>query len=1012
MTPERWQQIDRLFHAVLERPPSDRSAFLAQVCRGDIFLRSEVESLIESHEQCDSFIEKPAEDLAAELLGASKTRLRADQVIGHYTIVSLLGSGGMGEVYLARDEKLGRQIAIKLLPNEFTNHPERIRRFELEARAASALNHPNIVTIYEIGQSDSSHFIVTEFIDGQTLRQYMAKSAGGSGMDIAQVLDVAIQIGSALAAAHSAGIVHRDIKPENIMLRGDGFVKVLDFGLAKLGLEQIVQIADEPAPLSMVATNPGVLMGTVRYMSPEQAKGLDVDARTDIWSLGVVLYEMVAGRAPFQGGTPNEVIVSILKKKARSIFHFAEVPEELDRIVAKALRKDRERRYQLAGDLVADLKRLKRDIETEEGLARTSSARHRRVRKVGAAAAAPAPADLATAHVSAFPTVRLEAPVSTGSTEYFANKISSHKKLAALVLTVLLLAGGFGIFRLMRRDRNAAPATPFQAIELLRLTNSGRVNDSAISPDGRYVSYVVESSGKQSIWLRQIANSSNIQIIPPNDLQFYGGTFSRAGDYLYYIAKANNNSIGELYRVPTLGGTAVKLIHDVDGPITLSPDETQLAFVRGSSTGERALMIANSDGTNERKLASRMGYESFSFGGPGWSPDGRTIVCGAAYIEGNGRYLTVVEVNVVDGSIKPLTSQRWKEIGRISWLQDGKGIVFTAAELGSGSTSQLWYMAYPSGKADRISKDLQDYHGASLTSDAKTLVTKQTQTLSSLWIAPNNDADHAFEIHSHKEDSDYGYSYYYRTRFSWMPDGRIMFTSLINGIPSIWVMDATGEGDRQLTSAAGESTFPSTTPDSRYIVFLSDRAGFVNVWRMDIDGSNLKQLTSGEDESWAWSSPDSRWIVYHSAKQGKRTLWRVSIDGGQPEQLTEYPSVAPVVSPDGNWIACYYRLETKVPWRLGIVPLNGGPPVKSFEVPQGVMFQSLVRWTPDGSALAYSVSRDGVSNIWAQPLDGGPSKQITKFKSDHIFWFEWSPDGHQLGLSRGAITSDVVMIRR
>ncbi|MFZ0064006.1 MAG: DPP IV N-terminal domain-containing protein, partial [Pyrinomonadaceae bacterium] len=751
-------------------------------------------------------------------------------------------------------------------------------------------------------------------------------------------------------------------------------------------------------------------MGTVRYMSPEQAKGFEVDSRTDIWSLGVVIYEMITGRAPFHGETPNETIVKILGKKPPLMSQFSEVPEELERIVAKTLCRGREDRYQLAGDLVSDLKRLKRDIDTEEGMARTSSARHRRTRKVGLKKKERA--DLATAHVSAFPTVRLEVQESNASNQYLY-KISNNKRLAALVFTVLLVAGGLGLYKMLRRNRPAVASTiPFQAIELLRLTNSGRVNDSAISPDGRYVSYVVENSGKQSIWLRQVANSNNIQIIPPSDVQFYGGTFSGASDYLYYIAKAPNNSIGELYRVPSLGGTPVKLIHDVDGPITLSPDETQLAFVRGSSTGERALMIADSHGTNERKLASRMGYESFSFGGPAWSPDGRSIVCGAAYIEGNGRFLTVVEVNVVDGSLRNVTSQKWKAIGRISWLKDGKGMVFTAAEQNSGSTSQLWYMDYPSGQAYRISKDLQDYHGASITSDAKTLVTKQTQTVSTLWIAPNNDADHAIDVLSHKEDSDYGYSYYYRTRFSWMPDGQILYVSLINGIPGIWAINVTGADNRQLSKDAAESTFPSVTSDARYIVFLSDRAGFSNVWRMDIDGGNEKQLTSGEDESWAWNSPDSRWVVYHRGQQGKRTLWRVSIDGGQPEQLTDYPSVGPVVSPDGNWISCYYRLETKAPWRLGIVPFNGGPPIKGFEVPPGVMFQSLVRWTPDGSALAYIVNRDGVSNLWTQPLDGGAAKQITNFKSDHIFWFEWSADGRQLGVSRGAITSDVVMIRR
>jgi len=1011
MTPERWQQIDQLFHSVLERPPDVRAEFLEQACRGDKSLRYEVQSLIESHEQSDSFIDKPAEDLAAEFFKASQTRLRPGQLLGHYTIASLLGAGGMGEVYLAKDEKLGRQVAIKLLPAEFTNQQDRVRRFELEARAASGLNHPNIVTIYEIGQSESSHFIATEFIDGQTLRQYMAGSTGSSGMDIAQVMDIAIQIGSALAAAHSAGIVHRDIKPENIMLRGDGFVKVLDFGLAKLALEQTVEVVDEVAPLSMVSTNPGVLMGTVRYMSPEQAKGVEVDSRTDIWSLGVVIYEMITGRAPFAGETPNDAIISILRKVPLSILRFSEVPKELERIVAKTLSKDREGRYQLAGDLVSDLKRLKRDIETEEGMARTSSARHRRTRKVGLKKKERS--DLATAHVSAFPTVRLDVPLNTGSTRFLGSHILNNKKAAALVLALLVLAGGFGLYKLVRRNRSStAPNVPFQAIELLRLTNSGRVNDSAISPDGQYVAYVVENGGKHSIWLREVNTSNNTQIVSPADTQFYGATFSRDSHELYYIAKERNNSIGGLYRVPALGGTPVKIINDVDGPITLSPDEKQFAFVRGSSTGERALMLANVDGTGERKLASRMGYESFSFGGPAWSPDGKGIVSGAAYADDKGRFITVVEVNVADGSIRPLTSQRWKATGRISWLQDGKGLVFTAVEQGSGSTSQLWYMDYRSGQANRISRDLQDYHGASVTSDAKTLITKQTETQSGLWIATNNNADLATEILSHKEDNDYGYSYYYRTRFSWMPDGQIMYTSLTNGVPNIWLMTAAGGGNKQLTNDTVDRAFASATSDSRYIVFISDRVGFLNIWRMDIDGSNQKQLTTGEDDSWAWCSPDSRWVVYHNGQQGRRTLWRVSIDGGQPEQLTDYPSVGPVVSPDGNWISCYYRSELKSPWRLGIVPFNGGQPVKSFEVPQGVLFQSLVRWTPDGSALAYILNRDGVSNIWIQPLDGTPPRQLTNFKSDQIFWFEWSPDGKQLGVSRGTISSDVVMIKR
>lgn len=998
MTPERWQQIDRLFHSVLEMPLSDRADFLQHACGDDEFLRSEVESLIESHERSDGFITAPPGDIAAEFLGNAQRRLRPGQLVGHYIITALLATGGMGEVYLARDEKLGRKIALKLLPAEFTNHPERVRRFELEARAASALNHPNILTIYEIGQSESSHFIATEFVEGQTLRQHISAVTAGSTIDVTRVLDIAIQIASALAAAHSAGIVHRDVKPENIMLRSDGLVKVLDFGLAKLAQEQHTDVINEKSTLSMVSTNPGVVMGTLRYMSPEQARGLEVDARSDIWSLGVVLYETITGTVPFQGRTPKQVILSLLQDEPAPLRDSVQIPSELARIVSKTLRKDRHRRYHHATELVLDLKNLKQQLESQgslrplQRLQFTSSIRQL----------------TSDPNDSAASTVQLDIPGFSATRDHPS---FSFKKAVAVVLPLLLIASGFGIYKLANRNQSSAsPPTPFQAIELLRLTNSGRVYDSAISPDGKYVAYVVEKDGKQSIWLRQIVNSNNIQVVPPDDIQFYGVTFSEAGDFLYYIAKERNNSIGTLYRVPALGGAPVKLIADVDGPITLSPDEKQMAFVRGSSTGERALMIADADGSNERKLASRMGYGAFSFGGPAWSPNGKGILSAAAYTENNGRFMTVVEVDVSNGSIRPLTSHRWKGIGRISWLQDSQGIVFTAAELGSGTNSQLWYMDHKSGEAYRISKDLQDYDGASLTSDAKTLVTNQTQTLSSLWVAPNDDANRATEIISQKKDNAYNYSY--RTRFSWVPDGRIIYTSLVNDMLSLWEMSGAGENHRQLTRDTSNSTFPSVTSDSRYIVFVSEGTGFPNIWRMDLDGGNLKKLSMGQDESWAWCSPDSQWVVYHSSNQGKRTVWKVPIEGGTPEQLTDYPSVCPVVSPDGQWIVVYYRLETKAPWRLGIVPFNGGHPVRSFEVPKGVLFQSLVRWTPDGSALAYILNKDGVSNIWVQPLDGRPAKQLTNFKTDQMFWFEWSPDGQQLGVSRGAITSDVVMIRR
>jgi len=366
----QWQQVNQLLDAVLGREPGERAAFLAEACAGDEALRHEVESLLAAHEQAGSFLEAPPLE-AAELLAENRSRSMVGRNFGHYQILSLLGAGGMGEVYLTQDLKLGRRVALKLLPAQFTKDEDRVRRFEQEARAASALNHPNIITIYEIGEVDGTHFIVTEFVDGQTLRQQMASAQTKLGA----VLDIAIQVASALVAAHEAGIVHRDIKPENIMVRPDGIVKVLDFGLAKLierfPVGQTTLVDSEASAKEQIRTDPGKVMGTPRYVSPEQVRGWKVDGRSDVFSLGVVLYEMVTGRAPFEGATPVEVIAEILNRETSPLQRYSrEAPAELERIVNKALAKDREVRYQGVKDLLIDLKNLKLELELEAKLKR------------------------------------------------------------------------------------------------------------------------------------------------------------------------------------------------------------------------------------------------------------------------------------------------------------------------------------------------------------------------------------------------------------------------------------------------------------------------------------------------------------------------------------------------------------------------------------------------------------------------------------------------------------------
>src|SRR5215510_12088406 len=349
---QRYRRIDEIFQAALELDPNERPSYISQACSGDETLLREVEYLLASEDERWELIGTPAFEMVAPLLAKDQPQLKAGDSIGHYQVVSLLGVGGMGQVYLAEDAKLGRKVALKLLPTSYTRDESRLRRFQQEARAASALNHPNILTIHELGKVNGDQFIATEFVEGETLRERLRRAP----LNLAETLDVAVQLAGALAAAHKAGIVHRDIKPENIMLRHDGYVKVLDFGLAKLTEQP--EPATQTAATENVDISSGLVMGTVKYMSPEQASGRQVDPRSDIFSFGVVLYEMIAGRPPFGGKNSSELISTILKKEPAPLI---DVPEETQRLISRALRKKKEDRYQTIEDLLADLKSLKED---------------------------------------------------------------------------------------------------------------------------------------------------------------------------------------------------------------------------------------------------------------------------------------------------------------------------------------------------------------------------------------------------------------------------------------------------------------------------------------------------------------------------------------------------------------------------------------------------------------------------------------------------------------------------
>jgi serine/threonine protein kinase/Tol biopolymer transport system component len=976
----------------------------------------------------------------------------------------------MGEIYLAQDTRLNRKVAIKLLPERYTQDPERLRRFEQEAQAASALNHPNIITIFEIGEAGGRHFIATEYIEGATLRRRML----GAKLETSEVLDMAQQVVGALAAAHAAGIVHRDIKPENIMIRPDGYVKILDFGLAKLTekapapnatiayqsqLAQMAQLdsSDPAGPAGPATTSdeseipttadlildgeenletddpfatsppgragaanetvPGVVMGTAQYMSPEQARGLRVDARTDIFSFGILLYEMIARRAPFTGARSRDIVNSILNVDPPPLSHFQpDVPEVLEWIVAKALVKDREERYQTAKEMLNDLRRLRsrlgveQELEKSRGLIGADLEATGHETREALSGKSTEEFDLGTGQFAISFTTKSLLNLK-GAMRGLVSVLFSRPRYVAFSL-ILLAALGFGFYGFYRYlALKWSPPPPFRSMQVRRFTSSGRSTRPAISPDGKYVVHVLSEAGKQSLIVRQVTESNNIVIVPPAEVTYFGLTFSRDGAHVYYVVQDKNNTIRTLFQVPTLGGVSNRILRNIDSPVAVSSDNKRLAFVRRNrGQNEDALIIADIDGGNERKLATRTGADFFWIGGPAWSPDDKFIATAAGTNTG-GRHMYIAEINVEDGKEKPISTQRWPAIGRIAWARNGsrtgRGLIFTAAERGS-TLGQIWFLPYPNGAARKITNDLNNYGDLSLTDDSTALITAQSEAHVNVWISTTNDGPN---LGRDQQITDGVGQYNGVGGVTWAPDGRVVYVSRANGSQDLWLMDQNGKDQKQLTTVDTRiDRYPAVTPDGRYIVFVSTRTDNSHIYRYDLASGEQKQLTNGLSEEFPEVSADGKWVIYASTESTKHTLWKVSIDGGQPAQLTDKLSTWPDVSPNGQKIACWYRADPEANWQIAIIPITGGDPEKVLDVPGNADTPIPIRWMPDGKGITFVATRDGASNVWFLPLDGAAPHQLTDFISDQIHWFDWSRDGKKLACSRGKIVNDIVLI--
>jgi Tol biopolymer transport system component/DNA-binding winged helix-turn-helix (wHTH) protein len=578
---------------------------------------------------------------------------------------------------------------------------------------------------------------------------------------------------------------------------------------------------------------------------------------------------------------------------------------------------------------------------------------------------------------------------------------------AVLVIAVGAVVGGLYLIR-QRRLATSKSSPPFSQLTVLRLTANGTASQSAISPDGQYIVHVSGGAGQQSLQLKHVATGNDQEIVPPAKENFSAVSFSRDGHSVYYI-KYSEQEGGLLSQIPTLGGAPKVLAKDVDGCASFSPDQKSFAFIRGLPVeGSDALIIANIEG-GERKLISHKLREIFADAsinswGPAWSPDGALIAFPLRAVDEQGNeFKRVMLARVSDGVETPLTSHKWFSIGQIAWLPDRSGLIVAAAEQEQDAPHQLWHVSYPDGAARRITNDLSNYDGVSLTADGDALITVQSDRRANIWITSRGDQSEATELPSDKSDGMGG--------LSWTPDGHVVYASITNGNSEIWIMDADGSNRKQLTVSDASDRRPTVSADGRYIVFVSDRTGAENIWRMDIDGRNLRQLTNQRGDDYPYCTPDNRWIVYASDALGKRSLWRIAIEGGVPEPITDYTASLPAVSPDGKSIACSYVDERETPRRYvtAIISFDGGRPARTFPIPRS--FTQVVRWTPDSRALTYLVTRAGVSNIWRQNLDGSAPVAWTDFKTGIIFRYDWSRDGKRLVLARGSVTSDVVLIK-
>lgn len=875
------------------------------------------------------------------------------KTLAHYEILAKVGQGGMGEVFRARDTKLDREVALKVLPPDMADAPGRLDRFEREAKAVAALKHPNIVTIYSVEEVDGLHFLTMELVEGQRLTKILPKK----GFPLDRIFEIAIPLADAVSSAHAGGITHRDLKPDNIMIDDEGRLRVLDFGLAKL------QDPSDPdqSTLAMTidaVTEEGKILGTVAYMSPEQAEGKPIDSRSDIFSLGTILYEMVTGTLPFRGDTGISTIGAILKDEPATVTELnLTLPRHLGRIIRRCLAKKPERRFQTAVDLRNELEGLKEELDSGEILGPGAGNR-------------------------------------AGPDRFRGRRLV----LGLVVVAIATLGLSFGLNKFLPRGKDTRrPTTSNTQMEMTRLTHAGESGyASAISPDGKYVVYVQTDENGSSLWLLQVSTGRRVQVVEPSSGFLQRPIFSPDGDLIYFL-KGKSAAQSSLFSIPLLGGSATRILEGIREKISFAPDGSRFVFLRSDENLNDMVVVADLDGSHEREIARRAPPLEYHRD-PIWSPDGKVVVVSAT--EAGHQDFHLVEIPAEGGNERTITQKAWGHIENLAWLPDGSGLVMQAFEKKSKLGFQLWEVPYPEGNPRRITNDFYSYSGVSLTADGKTLVTQLMEGEDSLWVATVGNTFDPTRITPDRSD-------YSVSGISWTPDGRIVYgATSVEGI-DLWVSQKDGGKPTQITSG-GTNDYPSVSPGGQYIVYRSTASPQAHIWRIDFDGGNPVQLTFGAGESHPRCHPDGLTVYYLEETTEDFALFKVPLAGGNPVLASNMVlgSRSFSISSDGRRISVRSYDESLHKWQIVILQTDGGNALRTLDLQESVF-----RWSPDGHALDYLIWEGAAENIWSQPLDQGPLLQLTDFTSEIIIYFEWAPDGQTLAVERRTNNWDVVLLK-